>query len=67
MTARRRRAPARPQDFGADDDGRNGFIGFWLPKGASGTVEVTSGRGTGSQRFSTGVDDPTCMTTLRLA
>jgi hypothetical protein len=45
----------------------NGFVGFWLPKGASGTVELTTGAGTGSQPFSTGADDPTCMTTLRVA
>jgi hypothetical protein len=45
----------------------NGFVGFWLPKGVSGTVEVTTGAGTGSQPFSTGADDPTCMTTLRVA
>jgi hypothetical protein len=38
-----------------------------LPKGASGTVEVTTEGGAGSQPFSTGADDPTCMTTLRLA
>jgi hypothetical protein len=45
----------------------NGFVGFWLPKGAFGTVEVTAEGGAGSQPFSTGADDPTCMTTLRLA
>ena len=45
----------------------NGFVGFWLPRGASGTVELTTEGGAGSQPFSTGADDPTCMTTLRVA
>jgi hypothetical protein len=45
----------------------NGFVGSWLPKGSSGTVEVVSRRGRGTQPFSTeAADDPTCMTTLRL-
>jgi hypothetical protein len=44
----------------------NGFIGTWLPRGASGTVEVTTPDGHGSQPFGTGGDDPTCMTTLKL-
>lgn len=45
----------------------NGFVGTWLPKGSSGTVEVTSPSGRGTQSFSTAAaDDPTCMTTLRL-
>jgi hypothetical protein len=44
----------------------NGFVGTWLPRGASGTVEVTTPDGRGSQPFGTGPDDPTCMTTLRL-
>jgi hypothetical protein len=45
----------------------NGFVGTWLPRGSSGTVEITTPRGSGSQPFATGADDPTCMTTLKLA
>jgi len=45
----------------------NGFVGTWLPRGSSGTVEVTTPQGSGSQPFATGADDPTCMTTLKLA
>jgi hypothetical protein len=45
----------------------NGFVGFWLAKGVSGTVQVAAGGKTGSRPFSTGADAPTCMTTLRLA
>jgi hypothetical protein len=44
----------------------NGFVGVWLPKGSSGTVEVSTPRGTGAQSFSTADDDATCMTTLRV-
>jgi hypothetical protein len=45
----------------------NGFVGVWLPKGSSGTVNVSTSQGSGSQPFSTGDDDATCMTTLRVA
>ena len=45
----------------------NGFVGTWLPRGSSGTVEITTPQGSGTQPFATGADDPTCMTTLRLA
>lgn len=45
----------------------NGFVGVWLPKGSSGTVNVSTSQGNGSQPFSTGDDDATCMTTLRVA
>jgi hypothetical protein len=45
----------------------NGFVGTWLPRGSSGTVEITTPQGSGVQPFATGADDPTCMTTLRLA
>lgn len=44
----------------------NGFVGTWLPRGSSGTVEVTTQDGSGSQPFGTGPDDATCMTTLKL-
>lgn len=45
----------------------NGFVGTWLPRGARGTVEVTTADGHGAQPFGTGPDDRTCMTTLRLS
>ncbi|HET8614298.1 MAG TPA: CueP family metal-binding protein [Actinomycetales bacterium] len=45
----------------------NGFVGTWVPRGSSGTVEVTTSEGHGSRPFSTGDDDPTCMTTLKLS
>jgi hypothetical protein len=44
----------------------NGFVGFWLPKGAEGTVKISYDGRTGTQEFGTDADDPTCMTTLRL-
>jgi hypothetical protein len=44
----------------------NGFVGTWLPRGSSGTVEITTSQGSGTQPFATGADDPTCMTTLQL-
>ena len=45
----------------------NGFVGFWLPKDITGTLEVSSGRGTAVQPFSTSADSPTCLTTLQLS
>ncbi|CEA07026.1 hypothetical protein BN1051_00335 [Arthrobacter saudimassiliensis] len=45
----------------------NGFVGFWLPKDITGTLEVSSAQGTAVQDFSTSTDSPTCLTTLRLA
>jgi hypothetical protein len=44
----------------------NGFVGTWLPRGSSGTVEVTASEGRGSYAFSTGEADPTCVTSLKL-
>lgn len=44
----------------------NGFVGFWLPRNVSGTVEITHEGATGSAPFATNDDSPTCMTTLRL-
>lgn len=44
----------------------NGFVGTWLPRGSSGTVEVTTPDGRGSQPFGTGPEDKTCLTTLQL-
>jgi hypothetical protein len=45
----------------------NGFAGFWLPRGTSGTVEVDHEGRSGTAGFSTDVGDPTCMTTLQLS
>jgi len=44
----------------------NGFTGFWLPRDIEGTLRVTYGRKTGEVEFTTDVDAPTCLTTLRL-
>lgn len=45
----------------------NGFIGLWLPRDVTGTIEVEYEGREGTARFSTGRDDPTCLTTLQLA
>lgn len=45
----------------------NGFAGFWLPKGSSGTIEVDYDGRSGVAEFSTDDDDPTCLTTLQLS
>jgi hypothetical protein len=45
----------------------NGFTGFWLPSDVTATVTVTSADGTGTATVSTGPDDLTCLTSLRLA
>lgn len=44
----------------------NGFIGFWLPADATGTIEVTHQGRTGTTDFSTTADGATCITDLRL-
>lgn len=44
----------------------NGFVGYWLPKDAHGTVTVTQGGRSGVAAFETGEGDPTCVTTLQL-
>lgn len=45
----------------------NGFVGMWLPRGTSGTIEITQDGRTGQVEFSTDdADDATCVTTLRL-
>lgn len=44
----------------------NGFVGYWLPRGAEGTIEVTYAGRTGTTAFSTTNDAPTCITTLQL-
>ncbi len=45
----------------------NGFVGFWLPKDVDATVSVSHSGLTAQQEFSTGPNDATCMTTLKLA
>lgn len=45
----------------------NGFVGFWVPKGVTGTIEVSSGDLTGSVPFTTDEGSATCITTLQLA
>ncbi len=44
----------------------NGFVGFWLPRDVTGTIEVKRGDLAGSVPFSTSEGDPTCITTLQL-
>lgn len=45
----------------------NGFVGYWLPKDAHGTVTITQGERSGVAAFETGDGDATCMTTLQLS
>lgn len=46
----------------------NGFVGFWLPQGLTGTVELVHDGLTSTAPFSTAdAEDPTCVTTMRLA
>lgn len=44
----------------------NGFVGFWLPKGITGSLEITSAAGNAAGSISTFADSPTCITTLQL-
>jgi len=44
----------------------NGFVGFWLPSGIDATITVAYADYLASSDISTGPDDPTCLTTLRL-
>lgn len=46
----------------------NGFIGYWVPRGQTGTVQITTADGkSGSAAFSAVTDeDATCMTTLQV-
>lgn len=45
----------------------NGFVGFWLPRDITGTVEVTVDSKTGTVPFATGPQDATCLTTLQVS
>lgn len=44
----------------------NGFVGFWVPRGITGTVEISSGGKDGTADFSTKDDGATCITGLQL-
>lgn len=44
----------------------NGFVGFWLPGGVEGTVEVTYDGLTGQAAFSATEEGATCLTTLQI-
>lgn len=45
----------------------NGFVGLWLPRGIQATIEVSDGERSATADIATGADDPTCVTTLRMA
>ncbi len=44
----------------------NGFVGFWLPRGIEGTLQVTYDGLVGEVDFATDEEAPTCVTTLQL-
>lgn len=44
----------------------NGFAGVWLPKDITGRITVEHDGRSASAPLSTGAEDPTCLTTLRL-
>lgn len=44
----------------------NGFAGFWLPRGITGTIEVTYDGYTGQSTFFASDEAATCLTTLQL-
>lgn len=44
----------------------NGFLGIWLPRGLSGVLTVEHAGKTATSPISTGDDDLTCLTSLRL-
>lgn len=45
----------------------NGFVGVWLPRGIDATLEVAYDGARATTPISTGADDPTCLTGLRLS
>ncbi|MBT0773292.1 CueP family metal-binding protein [Kineosporia sp. J2-2] len=45
----------------------NGFAGVWLPRDIEATLTVRHADGTATLPIGTGDDDPTCLTTARLA
>lgn len=44
----------------------NGFVGLWLPRDGQFSITVVSAGESATTVVSTGVDDPTCLTTLQL-
>ncbi|MBB1483609.1 CueP family metal-binding protein [Tessaracoccus sp. MC1865] len=44
----------------------NGFVGFWLPAGIQATITVGQDGKSATQEISTGIEDPTCITTMQL-
>lgn len=46
--------------------GANGFVGYWLPRDVDAELRVEHDGRVGTSTVSTGGDDPTCLTTLRL-
>ena len=44
----------------------NGFVGVWLTRDREFDVRIVSEGGAAEQRVSTGVQDPTCLTTMQL-
>ena len=44
----------------------NGFVGYWLPRGITGTIEAKYEGKTATTPFATNDDSPTCLTTLKL-
>lgn len=44
----------------------NGFVAFWVPKGRTGTIEVTADGKSGQVPFDSGTEGATCVTTLKL-
>lgn len=45
----------------------NGFAGLWLPRDIQGTMTITYDGKESTAPIATGVDDPTCVTTMQLA
>ncbi|MCE1178314.1 MAG: CueP family metal-binding protein [Micrococcales bacterium] len=45
----------------------NGFAGIWLPRDIEATLTVTHDGKTATTPIATGADDPTCLTTVKLA
>lgn len=52
---------------GTTTTGPNGFAGFWLPKGISASLTIDYDGKTATTVVGTGEQDPTCLTTMRLA
>lgn len=44
----------------------NGFVGYWLPEGTTGTITITQGDLTGEVPLDTTSEGPTCVTSLQL-